>query len=664
MSLSYNGIDFVYPLTTLHQYGPVKDPSGSDQLYTKVQLTAETLLNAAFLPARVQDANPSQVLANVRHALTQPRGALYYDLDSLPGQTGNSPLINIPDGRDDGTGPWPDDSAIRVIYTTQNTLSITWSCTVLLRDCGGDTTDQPLSLRWQDSLSFDNTGKATYSRNGTLIISSKDIHSIDWYRRNALSAGVAPGFRRTSSKYTSSSDGLRCDFTFADEQTRITPPGNAVDIRITQSETAPIGPIRKGTCVVRLTGLQNSNPVDLARWALIILNTRLNAARPLLARIGASAALIGNINLSVTEDTAGVEAEATVSYKTQPDPQRQQAVLGAVGWAAAVGAGFQNATPNPTPTQQGKTPGIPLFPWVGVNTSPVTAGNPAGFATWANPTGAINPPADGLGTASSIALFAAILRDPCGAALVSTPDAGPVEVELRTNQNTYNTPAGGGQGGTPAVAPAQLSVAVASIPAAQYPTSIATVVADGLWVSDGLPGVYDFWQTSDEYADDPGVLVVPSATPGGTNVAISYASAQFSLYRRWTARRTGAPPELPPRTVNKPSGDVDPNWVYVGGNPAPALRDLGVAADGVNIVYEASGVYIFQALDASLVSPSAPVPPFMDSIIGASAARWYNAELVAEGVVAAGAFDSGPFGALLGLGGGPLGSLTTGADVG
>jgi hypothetical protein len=664
MSVKYNGISFVYPLTTTHIMGPVKDPSGSDQLYTEITLAVESILNVALLPAKVTDGSVGNVLTSIRHYLTQPRAAFYYDLTSIPGNQGNAPVINIPDGRDDGTGPWPDEKGFSVTYTTPDTLKVKWSCTVKIRDCGDpNLISTPLSLRWEDSIGWDATGRATYTRNGTCILSSKSDQTIDWYRRNKLAPPTPFGFRRASSKFTISRDYLRCDFTVVDEQIRFAPPANAVKMKITQSESAPIGPIRRGQVTVTLTGLQNSSVLDLSRWALLIMTARVQAAGPLVAGVNGSTSILGVVALQTDEDTDNVDVVASCTYKTDPGKGRQIGLVGGIAqaWVAAANA-LQIAGPFPRRTQQGLPPGLPKFPWVGVGTSGASQYNPTGFASWANPTAAISGPVDGVGLAQAVTMFGALLNDPCGAELRAAPDAAPFTNEIRTQPNQYNTLFGGGKGGESQTQESQLQVSLSTLNASQYPSTIPIETADALWVRDGTPGIYDLWQTSDEYADDPGRMIVPTCSPGGKNTRIDYSSQMYTLYRKWTAKRTGSPPQIPPQVVNKPSGDVDPNWLYVGGSPAPAVRELGIAADGVNIIYEASGIYIFQAVDGQLVSINATIPPFMDPVIGGNVAGWIgNAQLVAEGL-----FTNGSSGSLFSFGGSvssPLGSVGFGISI-
>lgn len=457
MALYYNGIEFVDVNTTTHITGPVKDPSGSDQLYTRITIKARTILNIQYLPATVADANgdAGAILARVRHYLTQPRAPMYYDISSPPGPAGRifgagngQALINLPGGRDDANGPWPDPEAISVVYTTPETLEIQWACTVHLLDCNQESlfngSQNPISIRWEDSLTWDETWRATFQRQGVCIIGSRGRYTIDWFRRYRINLIVPAGFRRTGAKYLVSKDGLRCDFTFTDTQIRFAPPMPAVKMKIVQSETAPTqGGMKKGAVSVELVGLQNANVRDLANWALIIMKARVWASNKLIFQ----GIVPGVMNLQTTETQDDVSVQATCSYKVNPSNQRQTSTIAAKkNWgtiiagsvvagpflAVPVLAGGALLTPSADkqPTQQVTDPiSNSPWPWVGYGTSPTSPENPIGFAPWANPYASIQPPNQGVGMSEAVSLFAALLQDPCGRGLQPVPnqlDAPPV----------------------------------------------------------------------------------------------------------------------------------------------------------------------------------------------------------------------------------------------
>ena len=661
--LKYNGISIAYQRVQTIVHGPVKDPSGTDQLFTKITLVVDGLIYASSsianstVPVETQDfvagSSPvSAAAARIRHMLTAPRKPLYYDVTTPSAATGavptvpNVPLINVQNPPDDNNGPWPDPDAFRINYVTQNTFEITWACTTWLTDCGpGESAAAPLSLRWEDSISYDKYWKATWQRTGTLIISARDPRSIDAYRRTTVIPGVPPGFRRVRSHYTMSKDNLRCDFTFTDEQMRYRPPYPVMDMDIVQSESFPlINGMRHGEVFINLKGVQTANPRDLVMWAIVILRARIFAARPF---IGASKTVLGDAVIKTRETETSVEVSATARYKIPPRKERGGGILGEAdggGWLEAaltfgvvggtigtfvpiigtvagtvvgaagglIGRAFAGPPAPPgagAPAPAGAAPGLvgiapggfPDFPWVGVGTSPTNGWLPFGYQVWANPVGWIQPPPAGVGLATGVALMGSILRDPC------VQNEG-FETELR---GYGSTPVGVGA----AVLNGVIGATASSVVNQNQSRLTALPGQDGLWVDDGMPGVYDHWTCMDEYHGDPGVIVMPTADPSGTNIAVRHSSKMMVLRRRWTASRTGAPPVLPPKDA--PSS----NFVLVGDYVAP--HEIRVAADGASPQFCVEGVYEYSILNPNGVTKNSPVPPYISAAkLGTNLIGW------------------------------------------
>lgn len=647
MSLSYNGIDFGYCQTEHLINGPIKDPSGTDQLYTEIKLKAKSILYVDSLIARLPpgitgDVSTGQLMTRIRHMLTAPRKALYYDFISIPGTKATLPgnqILNIPDGLDDANGPWPDESGFSITLVTPKALEVTWACTVRITDCvrAGVNPIEPLSIRWEDSISWDETWKATYKRSGTVIISSRSSFSLDAFRRTGfVGMGVYPGFKRRTAEYLVSRDGLRCDFTFIDEQIRFAPPQPAVKMKLVQSESFPMtGAIRKGEVMCSLVGLQDANVSDLAGWAITIARARVWGARP----ISLGTVVLSDAVLKTDETEDGVSVACSFTYKAEADPSRTTSGGGSF-WSRLgfnVGIGIGPATslfgslvgsvigsrPPAPPTPTGADPSkAPVFPWVGYGTSPPNILKPSGYAVWADPSGTISGPADGLSLATSVRLFAAALSDPCG-----------TEIELRSIGSLPTSSSGGifGSGGWlsslmtgsgttgSSVDGALLVAATAKFKDETKPTLLTTVESDGWWRGTPLSGaVYDHWQCLSEYVESPGVMVLPTCVPDGTNIKVRTSSEVTSLRMRWAAKRMGAPPTLPPKTP------PDNNWVYVGGIISP--REMKVLADGVSVEYEVTGVYEFQALDSTLVKKTAQIPPFLSPSLLLQPSKWLSTD--------------------------------------
>jgi len=214
-----------------------------------------------------------------------------------------------------------------------------------------------------------------------------------------------------------------------------------------------------------------------------------------------------------------------------------------------------------------------------------------------------------------------------------------------------------GNGGETPVEPGRLAVAVSGLNASEYPdvaaNGITLIPGGSLWTWDGQPGCYDFWQCQNEYVGGAGVIVLPRSVPGLPNVAIQHSSQVTTLRKRWAASREGAPPRLPPTDLG------DPNWVFVNEFIAP--REMRVAPDGVTIVYEATGVYEYQAIDPSLVLRTANVQPFLAAQAFGSPAdptsvvNWVESALTTAELTGSG--DGGTGGGTFGGGGAsPLGN--------
>lgn len=627
MALRYGPIEFVYPQTETHVMGPERDPSGTDQLFTVIKLKVRSIISLGNLdsptqirPARVSDGNAGATIARIRHMLCQPRQPLYYDLVSPPGGRSTKPTIDLPSGLDDANGPWPDEDAFSAHYTTPTTIEVSWACTIKIRDCGGNVPVGPLSLRWEDTISWDRTFKSTYRRVGTLILSSLSPNGVDYYRKTQLAPVVAPGFARTTASYTISRDGLRCDFVFVDEQIRFAPPPPAIDLNIVQSESFKmLGGMRAGNVEVSLVGKIDANVVDLYKICVQIARARIWAATPLKS----GTAVIGDAVFSTKEGRSDVSCTFVASYKIPAVATRETKSNSTGSWIGrAVITSPANALASAlmggdTPkTEQGKSlGGAPLMSWVGAGTSPVSPTNSLGYAKWAVPNAQVNAPAVGVGLASALKLAAAVMGDPCGIEVELAGDRDSItELVANVNIGGGNSP-GAGNGNTKnPVNRAMLTAAFSQFNASQYPTTDSTLLNDGLSVWDGLPAVYDHWECLTEYEDDRGSLVVPTCNPSGTNLKINHSSNTLRIIRRWSAKRTGAPPAVPPMESN------NPNVVFIRAYSAP--REVRAAADDVSVIYEEKGVYVYEALNPALVDKSSLVPPFLSEEATFALTRW------------------------------------------
>ena len=607
--------------------------------------------------------------------LTAPRKPMYYDFISIPGQklqgSSPAPVINIADGMDDANGPWPDAEAFKLTQVTPDCLEVVWACTVRITDCSPQANlngiaarpTEPLSTRWEDSVSFDETWKMTYKRVGSAVVSSRSDFSIDsWRRAGNFAPPVLAGFHRKRAEYAISKDGLRCDFMFLDEQMRYSPPYPAVEMDLTQSESyKTVGGVRHGEVSVSLVGVQNANVQLLAEWAHVIMWTRIAAANP---GFGPSATVLGEAVMSTRETTTGVVATCTAKYMIPPkEISKGSTTVGTSLWSRillgagagglggfAVGGpggglvggiiggiigGVTAPDPPPPTTPSGADPTMtPEFTWIGNGTSGGTGPYSfTGFGVWADPSGRVGGPDGGFGYASVLALYANYLSDPCGA-LIGTANSptGPTTYDASLS----TSPLLGGITGSVSTPSGSTSVTAVIIDAAG--STFAGVVGDstpgatGLIPStsasfpyfwDGLAAAYDFWQGVCEFVESPGDIVLPTCNPNGTNIRVNHSSDMLTLKVKWASRRIGFPPRVPGKTLN------DPNWVYVGG--FVGNHEMQMGADGVSPVWEIRGIYEYQALNPALARKNALIPPYISTQALEGPAAWFTPEVEATG---------------------------------
>lgn len=620
MSLfTYNGVSLSYALTISHEMGPVTDDSHTDQTLTSIRIACSSIITPGLLPAVAGEDNPAAILTRIRHLLTQPRAPIYYALD-----TGEA-VVNLPGGRDDANGPWPDERAVTVQYTTPDTILVTFVVEVRIRDCGTQNPSVPLSIRWEDSFSMDERFRGRWDRRGTAILSARSTFTADYMRRNWIAPVVAPGFARTGASYTLSRDGLRVDFQFVDEQIRWAPPYPAVNMTIVQSEgTTESGQgLRFGSVVVVVEGAIGADPTDLLRIAARVSVARIAAAKPQLILNGT---VFGKTEVKEESDRDSIRVTIQRSYRVIPTTAAASANTEGINWGRLAvlsttggsGAGFalgsevgerafgqKRELENVTQQGQPATATPISFDWVGYGTSsgtpttrrayPAGPNKPAGFADWAQPSGQINTFPDGdTPLAQAVGLWAAALRDPCGTALANTPSASTGTTTqapaIKTTVSLTNSSTVGNTG-QPYITSAAITAAYTSLAASEYPTTIGDNDVPTQYAAELAPGHYTTWQCLNEYDYDTGNVVIPSCDPAGKNIAVQHSSRLPILRKRWVAEREGSPPLLP-------CIDVGDNWVLI--DEMRGIRENRKAEDGQTWIYRCEGVYAYGALDPAI----------------------------------------------------------------
>lgn len=569
--LTYNGITLSCLHTQRVEQTAVYDESGADQLYTKVVLTVGAVFNSTCAPVALGES-PGQAMSRVRHMLLLPRQNLVF---APCGDT----LFTVA-APDDANGPEPKACTISAI--TPATWDVSFTIEFCIRDCPeGDASRAWLSLKWEETITFDENWFAVKKRSGLLILSSRDpSRSGPNGYRGLVTPDVPNGFRRKSAQYHVVKNGLGLRFDFVDVELAEPPPAPALKLTGRMVVSVPLpGGQYKAEISLRLTGSRTTSKQDLMAAAIRAAMGRVNATG-IDRQKGTGKILIGG----AIEEDLDDERKAvglTLTWNIKPS---------ATGWfSSALGAALAAVGAAQPPGRLGAD-----FNWVG---QPL-AGSVENRG--------IAPSTDG--TAFNVRLLAAALNDPCS----RSPQW---ENAAKPPKRTPVSPGGNGSEGQGADGAFGFTTEDGTAVSIAYGDDLSHATAgyddfQGLYIDDG-PGVYETYVITCHYFDDPGVTVRPSTKPGGKAVALSYHAGIRKLRVEFTATKIGDRPTIPFKDPG------DPNIVWESGNDSVAGIDL--AADGVNQRFTVTGIYNYAFLDGSQVVEAAPLPPFISRRLRLSA---------------------------------------------
>lgn len=264
--LTYNGISLPYTYTTDFREEVVSDPSNTDRMLTKYDISVQGIINTDYLstisgdlPATIGD--PATVMMAIEGRLKARRKRLQYTFNGvnlIPArQQGRNGYV------DAANGPVPQS----FIYTrlnnntflfTYHIITHVWRSPGEVPEDGDNFAGSPvLSNRWKESVTIDGLGLTQRTRSGTMIIRSDNVFLLtpDELRSRFAVVGVPRGFLRESAKYTVRPDGLALDYEITDKEQFKMPPAPAWKAAGRyKEETGRAGAIRYASATVELWG--------------------------------------------------------------------------------------------------------------------------------------------------------------------------------------------------------------------------------------------------------------------------------------------------------------------------------------------------------------------------------------------------------------------------
>ncbi len=216
-SYAYNQIYIQLCQTLSFEMVQETDPTNTDAMWMKYTIRVRGFLSRENLTfPGVNDLPTNQIIELIKTQLETPRRELTYNLND----------INVveQDGLDAQKGPWPLPAIVREVAS--GIFMVECGCVTRIVECD-DFCDQELSpvlsLRWTQTESFDENWYSHLHTSGRLIVRSDMNQSADNFRPLAT-PGLLPDYRRISSEYTLSPDGLELQFDFKDQEFDRLPP--------------------------------------------------------------------------------------------------------------------------------------------------------------------------------------------------------------------------------------------------------------------------------------------------------------------------------------------------------------------------------------------------------------------------------------------------------
>lgn len=245
--LTYNSVVLPYCQATNFSQEAVFDESQTDRIYTKFDITVQSLVNAEYLQLLAPEVNGrtedvAEIMKVVRSKLLQQRRMLSYKFNGVELIPDKQALVRggeltVPGQVDAKNGPQPQFCSI--LQATNTTFLISfhiiahyWENLKIadshseLQLTKNDTGGNCISNRWSESVELDDCMQSTRTREGTFTIRSDNAGAVlaDQLRSQMAVVGIPAGFLRESASYGVAKDGLSINYRIVDKEVFKMPP--------------------------------------------------------------------------------------------------------------------------------------------------------------------------------------------------------------------------------------------------------------------------------------------------------------------------------------------------------------------------------------------------------------------------------------------------------
>lgn len=315
----YNGITFRHVLTKQIEEESARDPSGTDFLYHRVQITIQGYVHPTrSLSSSQREFYGPNVLPNdagndavavyrdIHHRLMEPRksfvmrmGIAHFDdtvsgsgAEAVPNPEGNPehpdmgkpidgsgsilfeahPATGSTEPYDLANGPNPKKLSITKVIGA-NCFWVTFTIELCIRGCESASSGYVLSHRWTTSDVRDNNKYLTRQFDGKLILSTADVNPHSF--RGLCTPVLQPGMRRDRMTFVCSEDGLTLSYSITDREIAFAAPAPATSMSLQHSMAVKDGSTSSGYTTVRLEAPSTARHDELIQLALRLVESRV-----------------------------------------------------------------------------------------------------------------------------------------------------------------------------------------------------------------------------------------------------------------------------------------------------------------------------------------------------------------------------------------------------
>lgn len=278
--VTYNGVKLPYALSESFEQASDYDESQTDRLYTKIDYSAQFLINTNYISAIdgtvAAATSPANIMKGIRQKLLTHRKSLSVTMNGVE-------LVPSAQGGNQGTvdaknGPLPQycniqamtDSLFLVNYRI---IAHYWENNTPADPQSNAQGDNVIYNRWSENVEIDERNRNKRTRSGKITIRSDNLEGFtpddkrSDNRKLRCTLSLIQGFRRLSAQYGITPDGLTLTYNFVDQEEYLMPPDPAFKARGKYIETSTKdGGWRMGVCEVTLEGekpIQNLQGIDM-----------------------------------------------------------------------------------------------------------------------------------------------------------------------------------------------------------------------------------------------------------------------------------------------------------------------------------------------------------------------------------------------------------------